>query len=221
MTDETELSSHKQKWNKLAEENDRYYVRSTSYEQSDEEFEESGKKDVRNFLEKDDVIASALNPFSEKTLLEIGCGSGRLTKSLARKFNHVYAVDISAVMLEKARNFAQADNVTFSESDGALLNLGDGLADIAFSYIVYQHFPSLSAIEISFREVRRVLRGDGWFKVQVRGLRHGDKTNWAWGPHFREEEAIALAENAGFAVEGISGVGQRSLWLTLHKRRAE
>lgn len=217
MSDSESLKEHKKKWDALAVENDRYYVRSVDHEQSDEEYDESGWKDVKNFLENDPMIRNCIEPFDSGVVLEIGCGSGRITKTLSRLFKHVVAVDISPTMLEKARVFVSSDNVTFVESNGADVPVQPETIDLAFSYIVYQHFSSADAIEESFRGVCRALRPRGIFKTQIRGQPHPDSRHWSWGPHYDEAAAARLAASTGFRILSASGAGSRSYWLLLEK----
>lgn len=211
------LERHKQKWDALARENDRYYVRSVDHEQSDEEYAESGRDNVRAYLEDDAILRSRVAPFHDKVVLEIGCGSGRITRSLAGLFKQVIAVDISPTMLEKAKAFVGADNVVFVESDGESVPVPPATVDLAFSYIVYQHFPSREAIEASFRGVARALRPGGHFKTQIRGTPHKDPKHWSWGPHYDPAQAAELASIAGFGIVASSGEGLRSYWLLLQK----
>jgi ubiquinone/menaquinone biosynthesis C-methylase UbiE len=78
-------------------------------------------------------------------VLEIGCGVGRMTRMLARIFGRVTVVDVSREMIERARvNLADAHNVTLILGDGATLSLvADQSQDFAFSFIVFQHIPSV------------------------------------------------------------------------------
>ncbi len=211
------LRQHKNKWENLAQGDDRYFVRSVDHEQSDEEYEASGQDNVSRFIQGDPVISRRIAPFQDKVALEIGCGSGRLTKSLARIFKHVVAVDIAPTMLAKAHEFVNAENVTFVESDGASVPIIPETVDFAFSFIVYQHFPSAQAVELSFANVHRALRRGGLFKVQIRGQKHADSKHWSWGPHYTEVDALGLASRTGFSVLNSAGVGSRSYWLLLEK----
>jgi SAM-dependent methyltransferase len=211
------LAEHKARWEALAEEDDRNAVRSVGHPQSDEEYEESGRADVANYIEADPLLVERLSPFDARSVLEIGCGSGRMTRTLARLFQRVVAVDISSAMLEKARAFVPAGNVTFVESNGASIDIAPGSIDLGFSYIVYQHFPSKEAIAASFASVHAALKRGGLFKVQVRGLEHLDKDHWSWGPHYSESEARDLVDLAGFRLLAAKGAGRRSFWLVLER----
>jgi len=211
------LRDHKNKWDTLAKENDRYYVRSVEHEQSDEEYELSGRKHVADYILSDSLLYSLLSPLSTKSVLEIGCGSGRITKTLATTFGQVAALDISRTMLEKAREFVDKKNVIYLESNGQDVPLFPETVDFAFSYIVYQHFPTKDAIEHSFAQVHKALKSQGLFKVQIRGMANPNPKHWAWGPHFSEKEAESLASNVGFEILRATGAGTQYYWLLLQK----
>jgi malonyl-CoA O-methyltransferase len=52
-----------------------------------------------------------------KSILEIGCGTGKNTALLAQIGEHVHAIDFSEGMLNKAREKLGSDNVIFSVAD--------------------------------------------------------------------------------------------------------
>lgn len=213
-SDSEALKEHKKKWDALAVENDRYYVRSVDHEQSDQEYEESGRKNVREFIEGDPLIHAHVGAFSSGVILEIGCGSGRITKTLSRLFKHVVAIDIAPTMLEKAQAFVGADNVTFVESNGANVPVMPESVDIAFSYIVYQHFPSAEAVEESVPQVSGVRYAQGASsrsRYVARNIRtHGTGRGGRTTTTRRPRNARRMRQGSEFA-------GTRSCWLSLEK----
>lgn len=75
--------------------------------------------------------------------LDFGCGVGRLTLPLARRFDEAVGVDISPAMLEEAEANARAAglaNARFALSDDSL-SRAEGLFDLVQTYIVLQHIP--------------------------------------------------------------------------------
>src|SRR5438067_2288386 len=102
------------------------------------------------------------------TVLEIGCGVGRMTRMLGRIFGNVTALDVSREMLDRTRvNLADLDNVKLMLGDGATLpGVPDESHDFAFSFIVFQHIPSTEVIASYCRDVTRVLRPGSLFKFQ-------------------------------------------------------
>jgi ubiquinone/menaquinone biosynthesis C-methylase UbiE len=97
----------------------------------------------------------------EKTALELGCGGGRITATGVKLFKHVYATDISAEMLRKAKEAIAAENVSFHKLDGfTLKDFGDNTIDYVYSHDV---FVQLSSIQVYpyLSEIKRVLKDGG------------------------------------------------------------
>jgi ubiquinone/menaquinone biosynthesis C-methylase UbiE len=63
-------------------------------------------------------------------VVELGCGTGRVTRLLAARADIVRAYDGAAHMVEFARSSIAADNVTFGTADNAALPEPDGGADL-------------------------------------------------------------------------------------------
>jgi 2-polyprenyl-3-methyl-5-hydroxy-6-metoxy-1,4-benzoquinol methylase len=75
--------------------------------------------------------------------LDFGCGIGRLTNALASHFGEVYGVDISASMVERARQVCRFPNQIkyFQNSAPDLRSFKDGNYDFIYSELVLQHIP--------------------------------------------------------------------------------
>jgi SAM-dependent methyltransferase len=81
---------------------------------------------------------------SEWIALELGCGVGRVTEQLARRFRRVLAYDISRAHLDLARSHLVGrgiDNVAFSQLAGLDSLLAAEPFDFFYSVIVLQHNP--------------------------------------------------------------------------------
>jgi SAM-dependent methyltransferase len=109
-------------------------------------------------------------PDEGRSVLEIGCGAGRMTRRLAELFGQVIALDVSAEMLKRAREaLADKDNVGFLQGNGAdLSGVADQSVDLVFSYITLQHVPTVKGQLGYVRETARVLRPGGQAALQVR-----------------------------------------------------
>jgi SAM-dependent methyltransferase len=100
--------------------------------------------------------------------VEVGCGPGRMTGALAERFAEVLAVDVSPVMLERARANVTASNVKFLLVSGERLDvIGQGVADALICYLVLQHLPSRAVVESYLHEFARLLAPAGEAFVQV------------------------------------------------------
>src|SRR5580698_10017785 len=192
----------REEWDQRARENARHYVATGKLDWSDEEYFESGRENVRREILTDmGNICQGKDP-KEMTVLEIGCGSGRITRALSEVFGQVYAVDISGEMIRQAKQSLhdRPNAHVFQNSGSDLSVLGDLQIDFAFSFIVFQHIPSREVIENYAREVQRLLRAGSLFKFQVQGwteMETGSDDTWVGVP-FTDEEAISMAECCGF-----------------------
>jgi SAM-dependent methyltransferase len=134
---------------------------------------ESGAWTASEFLELGERDWNLFRPqweqygVSRESCLEIGCGAGRITSHLARDFELVHAVDVSADMVRLARLHVDSDRVTFHVTDGVHLPIGDGTVASAFSTHVFQHFASTSDAAACFRELHRVMRTGGTLMIHL------------------------------------------------------
>src|SRR5439155_20103024 len=102
-------------------------------------------------------------------VLDIGCGVGRLTRVLAETASHVHAIDVSAEMLEQARELnAHLTNVTWHHGDGTTLHpIADASVDAVVSHVVIQHIPDPQVTLGYVHEMGRVLKPGGWAGFQI------------------------------------------------------
>jgi len=145
-------------WDAKAKENPYWYV--SSYgpynERNISEFWASGPK-----IWQDLKAAVDYNPRPTDEIVEIGCGVGRLTRSIASEVGHVHALDISENMITLARTL-DLRNVSFHCSDGDNLgSLASASADLVLAYCVFQHLPSVKILKSYLREMLRVAKPGG------------------------------------------------------------
>ncbi|HKW98782.1 MAG TPA: class I SAM-dependent methyltransferase [Bryobacteraceae bacterium] len=220
--DKNWIDRMREDWNKRARENARHYVQNAAFQWEDREFFRSGEINVANEVMSDAsrICGGNRSPLDLR-MLEIGCGVGRMTRMLARIFQHVTAVDISEEMICQARkNLGDLHNVTLIVGDGhSLAGLDSEHFDFAFSFIVFQHIPSYDVIRSYCQEVFRVLKPGSLFKFQLQGdasLRPESLDTWLGIP-VSEVDAYRLAEESGFDVELTAGAGSQYFWLWFRK----
>ncbi|HYN05837.1 MAG TPA: class I SAM-dependent methyltransferase [Vicinamibacterales bacterium] len=106
--------------------------------------------------------------------VEIGCGSGRITRQLVEHFRRVTAVDVSPDQLQNARRLLGEDGRTVDLKlvSEPVLPLPDSSCDGVFSCEVFQHFDSHRPIATYLREANRVLVRGGTvcFQLPVQGV---------------------------------------------------
>ena len=149
-----------------------------------DEFFSSGERDYLLFV--DPVIDSlGLEP-SASEMLELGCGVGRMTRSLAQRFKRVYAVDVSPEMVSRAQDYCpDLNNVSWEVVNGFdLSSISDSCMDFAFSFLVFQHVPQQDISLGDIGEMLRVLKPGGAFLFQYNGQTSSDvgwKGRLIWG----------------------------------------
>ncbi len=123
-----------------------------------EDFWKSGRAEL-------EMLQKYLAP--EATVLEIGCGVGRIMVHVAPHCKELHGVDISSEMLKQAASeLSGLPNVHLHHSNGYDLPCRDGTFDFAYSCRVFQHMPKNVAL-YALREVHRVLKPGGRFALQV------------------------------------------------------
>lgn len=219
--DDSLLEKMRLDWDRRARENARHFIATSNSDWNTHEFYESGRLNIYYEVLTDlGNVCQGKDPKAMK-VLEIGCGTGRITRALAEVFGEVYGVDISGEMIARGRkDLADLPNARLFQNNGADLRvLGDMQVDFAFSYIVFQHIPSREVIYNYTREVNRLLRPGGLFKFQVQGVPPAEGTRpdtWR-GVHFSDTDAIEMAEKCGFEPRYRHGADSQYFWLWFFK----
>jgi SAM-dependent methyltransferase len=146
-------------------------------------------------------------PGGSGTCVEVGCGDGRMTVALARRWRTVLAVDVSPEMLRRASERRLA-NVQFQLVSGVALDgVGDAVADQLVCYGVLQHFPTKRLIGAYLDEFARVLRPSGEAIVHLPVI-SGDIASRIWRRGRRVAIAVRSHRTDDFS-SGISYMGAR------------
>jgi len=152
------LTSSRMFWDSKARENPYWYISS---------FLSYSEPNLRSFWESGYTIWNEVKtqigyePGPEATVVEIGCGIGRLTRAIAPEVGTVHAFDISAEMLRQGL-LGAPENSQFHLSRGdSLRPVQDGVADLVLAYLVYQHLPDEQVLSRYLREMVRVARPGG------------------------------------------------------------
>jgi SAM-dependent methyltransferase len=156
-------------WDARARKNAFHYIASWRKDWDPESFIASGEEDFERLVVP--VLARCGLPAVGKCMLELGCGAGRMTSSFAKRFELVYALDLSHEMLSRARLMHSAQkNILWLQSNGVDLScVASDSIDFVFSYLVLQHLPEEALVLQYIREMLRVLRPSGVFLFQFNG----------------------------------------------------
>lgn len=182
---------------------------------SDDEqrFEESGRRDAER-------VAPYVTAAS--TVLDFGCGSGRVARYVAPLCSELWAVDVSPQMLELAGvRLTEAANLRFARCyDVAIPDVASASVDVVYSFLVLQHLEREDAF-LALRELRRVLRADGiailsfpnlLADIYLEGFVHyalsGAVANEARARVYTPQEVERVLPAAGFSVVGIEAANE-------------
>ncbi|MGH9882635.1 MAG: methyltransferase domain-containing protein [Pyrinomonadaceae bacterium] len=122
------------------------------------------------------VTRKILGNSSCKSIIEVGCGTGKNTPLLAQVGEQVLALDFSEAMINKAKEKLRLENMSFCVADiSKPWPCADRSADLVVCNLVLEHIADL---EFIFAETTRCLVEDGRFFVcelhpfrQYRGTR--------------------------------------------------
>lgn len=98
-------------------------------------------------------------------VLEVGCGTGAISRIIARRpgVANVVGVDPSPGLVARARELAAGlPNVSFQEADGSQLPIDAETFDAAVLHRVLSHVPQPERV---LAEAFRVLRSNGWLAL--------------------------------------------------------
>lgn len=155
------------RWQRFAEEAPQFYILTDPElarldpEERRQQFFSSGEADVKDALACVDRWNHGWG-----CAVEIGCGIGRLTLPLARRFAETRAIDVAPTMLKHLQNNAHAagiENILTYQPDEAW---DDGEVDYVYSLLVFQHVPELKIIDDYLTRIGRALILDGVAQLQ-------------------------------------------------------
>ena len=204
--------------------------------------------DRTRFWEADELVefilaelGVALRP--DDTVLEIGCGIGRITRCLAARAQDVVALDVSDEMLRRARELnPELSNVQWVQGDGVTLTgVERDSIDACVSVVVLQHVPDPEITLAYVRELGRVLRSGSWAALQLSndpavhrprdrlphrakalvGLGPKGQRHPAWlGSHVELAAVATAASDGGTTLERVWGEGTQYCLVLLRKPAA-
>lgn len=178
-----------------------------------------------------DHLTRLLQLNSTDTLLEVGCGYGRLLWHLRPLVNRAIGVDLAPEPIEQARELMRGRGGADLHvvDGGALSMIPDASVDAAYAFTVFQHM-TREGVDAYAREIARVLRPGGRFVAQFLEGAGEEQIRPVAGEQsigYRASQAAAVAERAGMIVQAVERdwlvdaypAGYASwVWLSARKR---
>jgi ubiquinone/menaquinone biosynthesis C-methylase UbiE len=147
-----------EEWRRRAREDPWFAVASHDGKQGTwdpEDFYELGRADWEDFRPRWEHYAGSLG----ESVLEIGCGAGRITKQLADTFATVVALDVSEDMLKLTGQAVPEAHLELVND--VQIPLDSAAVDSVFTCHVWQHYEDPDEVATQIRECFRVLRPRG------------------------------------------------------------
>lgn len=123
------------------------------------------------FISRSRLIRRLVHAVSPARTLDIGCGSGLITKVLAQASAEVVAVDVSEEAIAVSRDaLGAADNVRLAVAD--VFRSGEGLGDRGGTFdlvVMSEVLEHIRDDENALRTVRQLLGHRGWLLLTVPG----------------------------------------------------
>jgi malonyl-CoA O-methyltransferase len=161
-----------------------------------------------------------------KRIIDIGCGTGRVTRELAsvntQHTPHILAMDLALGMLKHAKaqtaESASNHNTSWLQGDAEHLPLGDGAAGGVFSSMALQWCKNSTQV---CTEINRVLApgASGVLAIMCEGSMHELDTCWQHVDSQRKINQFASAETWSSAAKaaGLQVTTQQKRYVTWHK----
>lgn len=158
------------------------------------------------------ITKKTLTNLNCKSIVEIGCGTGKNTFFLSQIGSQVQAIDFSEAMINKAKENLNSDNTTFFVSDITEKWIcSDSSVDLITCNLVLEHIKEISFI---FSEAYRVLINGGVFFVsELHPFKQylGAKANFKMNEEIIEipsfvhhiSDFFNIARDNGFIIENV------------------
>jgi len=109
-------------------------------------------------------VLERLIKFDHRFIIDAGCGSGELCRTLAARGAQVLGIEPDPVQAEKNRQAPVVANVGYAQAGAGAVPVENNSVDgVIFSYSMH-HVPA-SRFSLVFEEMKRILKSDGFLYV--------------------------------------------------------
>ena len=123
-------------------------------------------------IEPDAYVANKLNLFKNlgaRKILDLGCGQGRHTLLLARKYFETFALDISPTAVMTTKNVLEKEGLSADIMVGDMREIAhpDNFFDVVLAWRAL-YLGKIDEVRRSFSEAKRILRPGGIIYASIR-----------------------------------------------------
>ncbi len=171
---------------------------------------------TRSFLSEDLLILEEFVD-SQNTVVDIGCGNGRLYQLLAEKQVTYIGIDQSEQLLKIAREKFPAGRFLLREMTNTLLP--ENIADVVFCVAAFHHLSTESSRIKTLQEMKRIVKPGGaivmlnwnlynnWAREKYTSNEHGDfQIPWKNGQGI----PVAMRYYHGFMLEELHELAEKA-----------
>jgi len=180
-------------WNRRIKHDYRFWM--SDGHRDDTTMWQSGERDLA-------IMLADLPPTDKATVLDVGCGVGRLLKPALARFKRVIGLDVSDQAIAKARSLL-GDQPELVVGNGIDLRpIEDGTVDVLVSFAAITSMP-IDVMAAYLREFHRVLKPNGVARLQIylgneSAVEQNDTLQLRC---YSEEKFTAAVHAAGFELE--------------------
>jgi SAM-dependent methyltransferase len=142
-------------------------------------------------------------------VLDIGCGTGILSKALADAGATVIGIDASESYLDGARRDRSHPNITYEHGDIVKMRFADGVFDASVSTLVLDTVPEVEQV---VSEMKRVVRPGGMVASGVHDMWCNGSASLVWDTGAVLDRGLSELRDAIKAHALVMANGQATLW---------
>lgn len=143
-----------------------------------------------------------------KTILEIGCGTGRDIQHLAVDNKLIFGIDISNSVYYAHKRYKMDDNIFLLRCDVNYLPFNDDFFDFIYADHVIHHIHNL---EVCFKEIERVSKKDNTFIFNL----YSKENNLVMGKIIEPFKNVIIKRLPTSLIHIISNLPAIALWFTI------
>jgi len=200
-TSSSDIKPNSLNWSKQEWENEINYQSSIN----SKNFKNNSKKQVNTNLEHKDFFLKSLSKNcipAQARVLVIGCRNNTILKNMAKIFNELIICDISIEHVRKINMMLkEKQNSIVYENNGKDLSIfTDNYFDFCYSFEQLKFVPDKKIFFRFVKEINRIIKNNGIFIFQVKGINDFDiSKKKSGGIFFSKEEIYDLANKNKFS----------------------